>query len=321
MPGAPVPKESPSKAVCITDVTLREYGQNVPASHLRRFSPQIRTQIAEDLINAGIRSLEVISCVNPGVAPAMATDALKEVASSLGRREGVRFITLVPNHAGYRTFLDLGLGPDGFHHVMGLFFSAIEAHNRANLGRSVKASLDEYTLIARDARSRNIPMNGYISAAFGYRDKEGGAVLRALPRRISEYMDRLLEMGVQAIVLSDLQGVADVDETRAFLERLLEERKGGEIGLLGYHPHNISGDHGVKNSLAVCELGIRRFDASLGGTGGCVTGAPGNQPTEGLVRAFHERGISTGIDERRLSTLSHQVGRDLYSLIPMTRQP
>ncbi|MDZ7698262.1 MAG: hypothetical protein U5R49_15525 [Deltaproteobacteria bacterium] len=62
---------------------------------------------------------------------------------------------------------------------------------------------------------------------------------------------------------------------------------------------------------------MRRFDASLGGTGGCVTGAPGNQPTEGLVRLFHEAGVKTGIHEKGAFDLAQRVRRELFNRIPL----
>ena len=81
---------------------------------------------------------------------------------------------------------------------------------------------------------------------------------------------------------------------------------------LGYHPHHVSGEAAIANSRIAYETGIRRFDASLGGTGGCVTGAPGNQPTEKLVRSFNEAGIESGIDEQKIFLLTEMVQRELY---------
>ena len=120
---------TPDARVTITDVTLREYGQNVPGSHLHVFNPEIRAEIALKLIDAGFTNLEVLSCINPRLAPAMNGEAIKKITSDLGRIDGVHIITLVPNKAGYRNFLQFGLGPDGYNHTMGIFFSAVEAHN------------------------------------------------------------------------------------------------------------------------------------------------------------------------------------------------
>jgi hydroxymethylglutaryl-CoA lyase len=230
----------------------------------------------------------------------------------------VNLITLVPNSAGYGNFLALGLGPDGCNHNIGLFFSALEAHNRANLGQSIEESIEQYEGIARDGRARGIRLVGYVSAAFGYREPGKKQVLKAAPDKVSEYIDRLFGMGADVVTLSDLQGVADENRTREFWEEILGKRKGMDIRKLGYHPHHIYGHNAVSASLAVYSLGIRRFDSSIGGTGGCVTGAPGNQPTELLVSSFHASGVETGIVDEKLRLLTDAIHERLYSVIPMS---
>ena len=299
-------------SVIITDVTLREYGQNVPANHLHVFSPEIRVEIALRLIDAGFTNIEIFSCINPKIAPAMNREALKKIAIDLGRINGVNLITLVPNKAGYRNFLDLDLGPKGFDHTIGIFFSAVEAHNLANLGRPINETVKEYKEIARDACSNNIRVVGYISAAFGYFDPEQGTLIKADTGEVSSYVDMLFDLGVDTVTFSDLQGVAGPQETRMFFETILNIKDGKDIEKLAYHPHHVSGEAAIANSRIAYDTGIRRFDASLGGTGGCLTGAPGNQPTEKLVRFFNESGIETGIDKEKVFSLTEMVQRELY---------
>ena len=306
-------------SVTITDVTLREFGQNVPAVYMHIFTPGIRARIASDLIDAGFRSLEVFSCIHPKVAPAMNEDALRKISRDLGRVDGVNIITLVPNLAGYKTFRALGLGPDGYNHTMGIFFSAVEAHNLANLGRPLKEKVEEYKTIIRDASSRRIRAVAYVSAAFGYMDPKKGVIVEADPEEITEYMDLFFDLGVRTITLSDLQGVADEGKTARILETILELRKGRDRDRIGYHPHHISEDQALANSKVALELGIRRFDSSLGGTGGCITGAPGNQPTEKLVQLFRRLGVETGLDEHGVFALAEKVQRELYSKISPLR--
>ena len=108
-------------APTITDVTLREYGQNISPPFLPIFTPGIRVEIALKLIAAGFADLEVISCVHPGVAPAMDSKTIETIAKGIGRQDNVHIITLVPNGTGYENFLALGLGPEGFNHTMGIF--------------------------------------------------------------------------------------------------------------------------------------------------------------------------------------------------------
>jgi hydroxymethylglutaryl-CoA lyase len=299
-------------SVIITDVTLREYGQNVPADRLHIFCPEIRVEIALRLIDAGFTNIEIFSCVNPKIAPAMNQKALKKIAIDLGRMNGVNLITLVPNQAGFRNFLDLDLGPKGFNHTIGIFFSAVEAHNLANLGRPVKETVEEYKKIIRDAFSNDIRVVGYISAAFGYFDPGHEVLIKTDTDKVNSYVDMLFDLGVETVTFSDLQGVADQKETGMFFETLLNIRNGKDIEKLGYHPHHVSGEAAIANSRTAYDMGVRRFDASLGGTGGCVTGAPGNQPTEKLIRFFSESGIKSGIDKQKVFSLTEMVQKELY---------
>lgn len=312
--------ENQAENVIITDVTLREYGQNVPSAGLNIFTPEIRTEIALKLIDAGFSNIEILSCIHPRLAPAMNQEALKKISAALGRVNGVNLITLVPNRSGYRNFLDMDLGHDGYNHTIGIFFSAVEAHNLANLGRSIKETIDEYKKIAIDAAAKNIRLVAYISAAFGYFDTKNAVLIEADMKDIKSYIDLLFDLGAQTVTLSDLQGVANQEETGRVFEAVLNKKMGKDINRLGYHPHNISGESAVTNSKIAYDLGIRRFDASLGGTGGCVTGAPGNQPTEMLVRFFHKSGIETGLNEKKIFSLKDIIDRELFGKITLPQK-
>jgi len=306
-------------SVTITDVTLREYGQNIPAKYLHIFTPEIRVEIALQLIDAGIRNIEILSCAHPKISPAMNKEALQKITQDLGRINEVNLITLVPNRAGYNTFLDLDLGPDSYNHTMGIFFSAIEAHNIANLGRPLKETIEEYKIIVRDASSHNIRIIGYVSAAFGYFEPKSGILIKPNIDEVNNYIDLLLDLGVDTVTLSDLQGVANEERTREIFETILNNRAGSDTDKLGYHPHHVSGKAAIANSKIAYDLGIRRFDSSLGGTGGCVTGAPGNQPTEMLVDSFNSLGIETGLNETKIFSLTEMVKKELYSKISLNK--
>jgi isopropylmalate/homocitrate/citramalate synthase len=313
--------ESTDRAI-ITDVTLREYGQNVPSDFLDVFSPQIRIEIAQRLVRIGFKGIEVLSCVNPRIAPAMSGEAIRSVGQGLGRIKSCDIITLIPNKAGYRNFLAYGLGPDGCNHSAGVFFSAVEAHNLLNLGSTIRETLTEVKAVAKEAAAAGVRLVAYISAAFGFRESETGDILRVEAQDIAHYLDLLFDLGASVVTLSDLQGIADQDTTREVLDECLNIRKGKDIEKIGYHPHHVSGSKAIANSLAAYGIGIRRFDASLGGTGGCVTGAPGNQPTEALVRFFEEKGIKTGLEPEEVSALADFVEKELYRKIVLpVRKP
>ena len=306
--------------VIITDVTLREFGQNVPSSFLRVFSPQIRIEIAQRIIRLGFRSIEVFSCVHPRIAPAMSEEAIRAIGRGLGLIGSCNIITLVPNKAGYQNFLSYGFGPDGYNHSAGIFFSAVEAHNLLNLGCSIRETLEEVKVVAKDAASRGVRLVAYLSAAFGFQKSDTGDILRVEAQEIARYLDLLFDLGAETVTLSDLQGVAGRERTRRLLDDSLSIRKGEDVGRIGYHPHHVSGPEAIANSMAAYEIGIRRFDASLGGTGGCVTGAPGNQPTEALIRFFEEKGIETGLKPEEVSALADFVEKELYRKIDLPRR-
>jgi hydroxymethylglutaryl-CoA lyase len=201
---------------------------------------------------------------------------------------------------------------------MGIFFSAVEAHNIANLGRPLEDTIEEYTKIIKDAVYHNIRIIGYISAAFGYFEQRQGVFIQADVDEVNNYISLLFGLGVDTVTLSDLQGVANEERTREIFEAILNKRGGCDIDRLGYHPHHVSGEAAIANTKIAYDLGIRRFDSSLGGTGGCITGAPGNQPTEMLVDFFTSLGIQTGLNEAKVFSLTEMVKKELYSKIPLT---
>ena len=305
-------KNNRAEKIIITDVTLREYGQNVPSKYLPVFSPELRVEIILKLIDAGFKSIEIFS-----IAPAMNTQALKKITEGFGQIRGVNLIILVPNKAGYKSFLQHGLGPDGYNHTMAIFFSAVEAHNLANLGKPIKETINEYKVILNDAVKRKINVLTYISAAFGYLNPNDNHLIKPEIDSIVDYMELFFDLGAESITLSDLQGVANKEETRKVIEIIFNKRKGRGKDKLGYHPHHVSGKKAIANSKVAFDLGIRRFDASLRGTGGCITGAPGNQPTEFLVHTFHKWGIETGIDEKKAFALTNMVQKQLYNKIKL----
>jgi hydroxymethylglutaryl-CoA lyase len=294
----------------VRDVTLREFGQNVPASALAAFLPH-RQWLAERLITAGMRVLEVASTASPKVAPAMATAHLRPFLESLGHPAGVELITLVPNSKGYRRFRELGLGPEGLGHQMGLFLSAVNEHNVANLGRTTAESMADLRQFVPAARREGIAVQGYLSAAFGYEPPGAQESLKPTTGELVELIEQFGELGVASVTLSDLQGLATTTETAATLNELLHGAHPAPLPL-GYHPHHRSPARALDNLVAAAEVGICHFDASLGAVGGCVTGAPGNAPTEGTVARLRQAGWPLPLDAERLDDLARQVNERVY---------
>jgi len=279
--------------VIVADVTLREHGQNVRAAALDRFTVELRVATARALIDAGVRRLEILSCVSPRVAPAMAPELLAEVARGVGRRDGVRIVTLVPNLRGYETFRDCGLVEQG--HAVGLFLSADPAHNRANLGRSVGESLNDCEATAGAAQADGAAVVGYVSGAWGWQPSASGEHEPLYVGAVITLARRLAGLGCETVTLSDLQGLASALRTRERLEEVRRELPGNTV--LGHHPHHADPATSVALASAAYDGGARLLDGSLGATGGCVVGeAPGNAPTEGILAMLEQRGVASGVD-------------------------
>ncbi|MDY0001025.1 MAG: hypothetical protein RBU30_07000, partial [Polyangia bacterium] len=184
-----------------------------------------------------------------------------------------------------------------------LFDTAVEEHNRANLGRGVEESLDECRLLAAKARERGVPLVAYLSAAFGF-VTPGGGLIEAPVERVLALVRSLRALGASTVTLSDLQGVRSPEETGELLGALLHGLGGEASSWLGYHGHHSSPEGGVALAEAAFEAGVRLFDGSLGAVGGCVTGAPGNAPTEGLAAMLGRRGARHGVNAATLARAS-----------------
>lgn len=297
-------------SVTVRDVTLREYGQNVPASALELFGIERRLSIARGLMRAGISTFEVASTASPRVAPAMATELIRPFLKQLGSPSGIELLTLVPNRRGFERFLSLGLGSDGYGHTLGVFVSAMDDHNVANLGKTVEETLSELSSFVPEARAAGIPVVGYVSAAFGFA-RPDGVILQVSAARVARLIAHLASLGVATVTLSDLQGLASPVVTASRFRELIGESLTSSVPL-GYHPHHHSAEAVLDNVQAAYESGVRIFDASLRAVGGCVTGAPGNAPTEGVVQRLEALGATTGVDERRLQLLAKDVDEKVF---------
>lgn len=275
-------------------MTVREHGQNLGPPELDAFSSAACIHLAQQLYRAGVRRLELLSCVSPRVAPAMSPERIAAIAAGVGAPPGLELVTLVPNLRGYRAFVELGLGADGWGHTVGLFHSAVEAHNRANVRRSIDESVAEMRQIAAQAARDGNPVSAYLSAAFGYHDDGGYHPVGADRRR--DQLRRLFELGARMVTLSDLQGLADEDHTRRVWDDVLAVDGGAHAAALGYHPHHVDPERAVDLVEVAYRAGVRCFDGSLRATGGCVTGAPGNAPSGRVLARLARLGADHGVD-------------------------
>jgi hydroxymethylglutaryl-CoA lyase len=146
-------------------------------------------------------------------------------------------------------------------------------------------------------------LTAYVSAAFGFVD--GGGCRHPVPAAtVRDQVRRLFDLGAALVTLSDLQGVATTDETSHLWDSVLAMDGGMFAARMGYHPHHEDPRGAVDLIGAAYRAGVRCFDSSLAAAGGCVTGAPGNAPTEGVLARLEGMGADTGIDVAAVAGLA-----------------
>lgn len=281
----------------ITDYTDRLIVQEVsPRDGLQiepRWVPTAdKIALIDQLSRAGFSRIEAGSFVSPKAIPALRDG--EEVFQGLTRQPGVIYVALIPNLKGAQRAISAGADE------LNLVMSASQTHNRANMRMSCEQSLSTFGDIAVAVRDTGLGMNGSVATTFGC-PFEGGIA----EDRVCEIVDHYLELGMTGITLADTTGMANPRQVERIVRRVLQRVPTAGLTL---HFHNTRG-LGLCNVLAAYEAGARRFDASLGGLGGCpfAPGASGNICTEDLVNLCDEMGIETGIDLPLLLQLSRTL--------------
>ncbi len=248
--------------------------------------------LIDQLSTAGFTRIEAGSFVSPKAIPALRDG--EAVFTQIQRRAGVVFVALVPNVKGAERALNAHADE------LNLVMSASQTHNRANMRMSCEASLVAFGDIVRLAKHFPVSLNATVATAFGC-PFEG----KIDEDRVVSIVDTYREMGIDGITLADTTGMANPRQVARLVKRVLQRVPAEALTL---HFHNTRG-LGLANVLASYEAGARRFDAALGGLGGCpfAPGASGNICTEDLVNLCDEIGIPTGIDLPKLIALSRTL--------------
>jgi hydroxymethylglutaryl-CoA lyase len=296
------------------DVLISEVG---PRDGLQSVSRTMATAGKKAWIDAlyaaGLREIEVASFVPAKLLPQMA-DAAAVVQHAL-TLPGLRVMALVPNLRGAEAALAAGV------HKLTIPVSASAAHSLANVRKTREQMVDEVRNIValRDERAPQVQFEAGMSTAFGCtiqgRVEEDDVVWLA---------EQLAATGIDEVGLSDTTGMANPAQVRRLFQRV-RAAIGSKTGAA--HLHNTRG-LGLANCLAAYDVGVRTFDASLAGLGGCpyAPGASGNVVTEDLVFMFEAMGVSTGIDIERLLAAREPLkaglpGEPLYGMTPEAGLP
>jgi hydroxymethylglutaryl-CoA lyase len=277
-----------NESIRIVEVGPRDGLQNektiVPTSEKLRF--------IADLIDAGCREIEVASFVNPKLVPAMA-DADTALAGLPPDSERV-FWSLVPNEKGYARAREAGA------RAIAIFAAASESFSQKNIGRSVTDSLDEYQRVVEAALADGCRVRGYVSCVT-HCPYEGNTA----PPAVLGVAERLFAMGCEEVSLGETLGRAEPSEIRALLDVLIPDLSPEK---LTGHFHDTFG-RAIENVAVALEYGLRSFDSSAAGLGGCpfAPGAAGNLATETLVRFLHSSGYQTGIDAEKIARAGARI--------------
>ena len=300
---------APNPSVLISEVGPRDGLQSVKAA----MATVDKLRWIDALAAAGLREIEVASFVPAHLLPQMA-DASQVVQHAL-RHTGVRVMALVPNLRGAQAALAAGA------QKLTLPVSASPAHSMANVRKTPEAMVDEVRAVLRlrDDMAPGVPVEVGMSTAFGCTLQ--GTVPEGDVLRLAV---QLAQAGVDEIGLSDTTGMGNPTQVSRLFKALFHE-----LGTLtgAAHMHNTRG-LGLANCLAAYEVGVRTFDSSLGGLGGCpyAPGASGNVVTEDLVFMFEAMGVSTGVDLNRLMAAREPLkaglpGEPLYGMTPEAGLP
>jgi len=272
-----------SQHVTVVDVTLRDGFQNEP----KPVSTRDKLLLAEKLIKAGIKEIQATSFVHPRWVPQMA-DA-EAVASGLANFPRVRFSALVPNLKGYERAVVAGI----MHHEF--VMAASDSFNRKNLNRSVAQSLELLDEVTPRAKQDGVEIRVGIATSF-HCPFEGTIPTSALLAVVKAVRERCQ----WKIGIADTDGMAFPDQVAAAVNGLHETLK-MPLEEIALHFHDTYG-RGLANALAGLKAGIREYDSTTAGLGGCpyCPGASGNLATEDLVAFLHGMGFQTGIDMDKL---------------------
>lgn len=283
-------------------VTVVEVG---PRDGLQNERPTIATADKIGFVNrlsgAGHSVIEVSAFVSPKWVPQMADAA--EVFRGITRRPGVRYTALVPNAAGLERARTAGLTE------VAIFAAASDTFSRRNINQSIDESLVNYLAVCRAAQAAGMRVRGYLSTGFVC-PFEG----RIAPARVADIAQRVMELGVFEVAVSDTIGAAHPAQVVEVLDAVTKRVPLAQVAL---HFHDTRGT-ALANVLAGLDYGVTTFDSSAGGLGGCpyAPGAAGNLATEDLLFMLHGLGIETGVSLDEVAGASRFIEPKLDHPLP-----
>jgi hydroxymethylglutaryl-CoA lyase len=251
-----------------------------------------KLRLIDDLVEAGIKRLQICSFVNPKFIPQMA-DA-DELCRRLRKREGIVYSGLVLNLKGVERAIDAGL-----EHIAASI-AASDTLSRKNTRMSLPEAQVQYAEMVHRAKEAKVKVRGGLQSVFGCRFE--GKIEETV---VLDLVKQHLDLGIDELALADSTGMAHPRSMFELMTKVVE--LAGEVPVI-LHLHDTEGK-GLANVMAAIEAGVYIFDTALGGMGGCpvVKGSTGNIGTEDLAVMLHQMGIDTGIDIRKISRISLEM--------------
>lgn len=281
-----------SDYVKIVEVGPRDGLQN----EKQALSIEQRLSFINDLIDAGLKSIEVGSCVSAKWVPQMAQS--DELFKLLPQRDELNLSLLTPNLKGFEAALAVGCKE------VAVFTAASESFTRKNINCSIDESLERFSEIFQAAQANNVRVRGYVSCMVDCPYE--GAID---PKQVVNLVKRLYDMGCYEISLGETIGTATPDRVQKVWQACLAEL---DSKILAGHFHNTYG-MAIANIYQSLQQGIRVFDSSLAGLGGCpyAKGSSGNVATEDLYYLLSHIGYETGIHLEKLMLASQNINQTL----------
>ena len=280
------------RTVTLVEMGLRDGLQN----EAKFLSVSQRLQIIEGLLLSGVKRLELGAFVKPEKVPQM-KDSKKIIQRSFkkwGSRRLSGASALVPNLHGFEEALETPLKE------IAVFTAASETFCQKNIDCSIRESLERFAPVIKLAEENKIRVRGYVSTGFGC-PYEG----KVAPKKVAELVHKLWDMGCFEISLGDTIGVASPWQVENVLNLVLKKTP---VDKIAGHFHDTRGT-ALANITRSYEMGVRVFDSSIGGLGGCpyAPGSSGNVATEDVVYMFEKSGIKTHLDLKALQKLSLKI--------------
>ncbi len=266
-----------AKFVTVVDVSPRDGLQNESAI----LPTAVKVELVDRLSAAGLRQVEVTSFVSPKAVPQLA-DAT-EVMAGIRRVPGVRYTVLVPNLKGWERAAPSR--PDGIV----IFGSASETFSQRNINCSIAESFERFAPVVAAAKAAGVAVRGTISCALGC-PYEG----EIAPEAVARVAERFAQLAVDEVSVADTIGIGTQAKTTTVFNAVLAHLPASR---LNGHFHDTY-QHALENIDVCLALGVRSFDSSTAGLGGCpfAPGATGNVATEEVLVRLASGGFETGVD-------------------------